>query len=388
MPLGTSFDLLSRIVEQYESEGRSVRAVEASTDDDGTVRATVTVPAAFPGPDGEDGPTLAAESASVDEECGIGVTFSAPHLEDAVERVDAAVSADVRGAATTDDGGLLLTVEVVIEGSTRPSETTSSDATPTADLDTTGDSSASTEEARGPTGDRPSADDTPTRDSSTAGGDGLAADGVGTVEGGTEVTQDGAEALAAVRDESVPPYDDVDYLERLYERCETFTEMSRRIEMDVASETVRRYMIEAGVHAPTTYDTAPRARSEAEDSRVGEGDAEGSDTSTPDDDGAEGSDAVDPDADPVGAEPLVADGVGLPDEVRIPDVVDAVVGSVTLYELARRLDLEEGDARELLQQLNLLEFVPRRLPAGPEQELSHEDVAGHIRRSAPTAGSA
>ena len=95
--------------------------------------------------------------------------------------------------------------------------------------------------------------------------------------------------------------------------------------------------------------------------------------------------APEPSPDAVGAEKLVTDGIGLPNSVRIPDVVDAVVVSVTLYGFARRVGLEQEDARELLQQLNLLDFVPRRLPTGRKQELSHEDVAERIRRCTGSA---
>lgn len=427
MPLGTSFDLLSRIVEQYESEGRSVRSVEATTDDDGAVRATITVPAAFPSPGEGDGSPIVVESATVDGEGGVDVTVSASPVADVAERVDAAVSAEIRAASTTDDGELLLTVEALV-GPSDPSGVTAA-----SDADANRGSSETAGRTDGSTDGRAAGDDAPAgRDSPTDGvevaadGDGLAADGVGvgadgsspgdggdesperverTVEGvgdGSETPPSVVREIAAARDESVPPYDDVDYLERLYDACDTFDEMSRLIEMDVASETVRRYMIEAGVHVPTSYDTAPAREPEPGASETGAPDADpspahGADTDPsvtgaterqePEDTAGSGA-ASDSAGDAVDAEPLVADGVGLPDGVRIPDVVDAVVESVTLHQLAQRLDLERGEARELLQQLNLLDFVPRRLPAEPEQELSHEDVTGRIRRSTPSARSA
>ena len=61
----------------------------------------------------------------------------------------------------------------------------------------------------------------------------------------------GAE-LAAVRDDAIPPYKDTDYLQHLYDSCESFREMSERIDVDVSSSTVRRYMIDVGIHSPAT----------------------------------------------------------------------------------------------------------------------------------------
>jgi hypothetical protein len=58
--------------------------------------------------------------------------------------------------------------------------------------------------------------------------------------------------LEAVRDKSVPPFKDTDYLQCLYDSCETFSEMSEKIDMDVADETVRRYMIDANIHSPSS----------------------------------------------------------------------------------------------------------------------------------------
>jgi hypothetical protein len=408
MSLGTCFDLLSRIVERYESEGGSVRAVETTTDDGRAVRARITVSAAVLGSAGGRRPTLVAESASVDDEGGVEVSFSASNLADVVEHPGVSVDADVRGASSTDDGELVLTVGVVIEPLTDASGITSTDD---ADADTDADTG----------GTQLAADESSDSIEKTVengveafgGGDGTGKDRTEADEcdgDGPTPSPSAAEELAAVRDESVLPCEDVEYLERLYERCETFTEMTRLIEMDVTSETVRRYMIEADIHSPTTYDTIPRT----EESESGASQLRESDTGEPDGPKPEadlstahstvtdspGTDSdeeweseedsssettPEPFPDAVGAEKLVTDGIGLPNSVQIPDVVEAVTVSVTLYGFARRLDLEQEDARELLRQLDLLDFVPRRLPAGRRQEISQEDVAEQIRRSAGSA---
>jgi hypothetical protein len=226
---------------------------------------------------------------------------------------------------------------------------------------------------------------------------------------------DDAAVLAAARDDSVPPYEDVEYLRCLYDVCETFAEMSERIEMDVSAETVRRYMIEADVHSPTSYETTGSSRSSSTSSYSGAtSDAESSGDSTPDDT----ADASDPTAeaspsgvgsddapgDPTDAGPsvsdgsqsdveaaplpdeqLVTDGIGLPEELTLHDVVDAVVDARTVHEVQRELGLEHGRTRQLLRQLNVLDLVLRRVSDAPERRVSFDDVAARIRQCTPDA---
>ena len=400
MSLGTYFDLLSRIVEQYELEGGSVRAIEA-TMDDRAVRAIITL-AAIPNSDDGHEPMLVGESASVNDEGDVEVSFSASRLIDIMERSEAAVNAEVQGASSTDDGELVLTVEVVIEVSTDVSEVTT--------MDGIGVNGTQLAAGEGLTGDEKT---TENGVEAFNGSDKTDGDRTGTAGCGSDGPTPSSfmvEELTAVRDESIPPYEDIDYLEQLYERCETFTEMSQLIEMDVSSETVRRYMIEAGIHTPTSYDTATQTQeSKSEESRLGRPDTGEPNVRKPDADSstAHGTDAdssetdsnerresegdspseatPEPFPDTVGAEKLVTDGIGLPNRVRIPDIVDAVVVSVTLYGFAQRLDLEQEDAQELLRQLDLVDFIPRRLPTRRRQELSHENVAERIRQSAGSA---
>lgn len=50
------------------------------------------------------------------------------------------------------------------------------------------------------------------------------------------------------------------HIRRLYEISETFDEMSDLIELDVSAETVRRYMIDAGIHSPESYATIDQSQ--------------------------------------------------------------------------------------------------------------------------------
>ncbi|NHN58566.1 MULTISPECIES: hypothetical protein [Halorussus] len=54
------------------------------------------------------------------------------------------------------------------------------------------------------------------------------------------------------KEPSRPPYRDPDQLEAVYEKYDTFAEMTDALEVDVTSQTVRRYMIQHGIHEPAS----------------------------------------------------------------------------------------------------------------------------------------
>jgi len=335
MGLQTSFDVLSDVIEQYESSGRSVRNVEATTGAVGDVlEVTMDVPVSIcPASDGAGSPDVTPEAASLAEDGGLVVEFSTPGLG-VFSATGAAVSAEQRGVQVADDG-LRATVSLTV--------------------DPAGDE-------RAPSASPGSAD---------------------RGDGGLGAEPDAAASLAAVRDDSVPPYEDTRYLERLYETCETFAEMSREIEMDVSSETVRRYMIEAGVHDPDSYGTG------ASDGGSGP-DSPATDEAEPGAGGGGGDgDGDDPAADPIetiASEQLVADGIGLPGDLAIEDVADAVVDAMTIHEVHRRLGIGRECTRDLLKQLNLIDLVSRRVGDNPERSVTYEEVASRIRQCTPEEG--
>lgn len=53
------------------------------------------------------------------------------------------------------------------------------------------------------------------------------------------------------RSNTVPAYKDPDALRNVYERYDTFPEMTEALGVDVTSETVRRYMVEYDIHDPS-----------------------------------------------------------------------------------------------------------------------------------------
>ncbi|QLC35362.1 hypothetical protein EFA46_013975 (plasmid) [Halarchaeum sp. CBA1220] len=166
---------------------------------------------------------------------------------------------------------------------------------------------------------------------------------------------------ADVRDPDVPAFRDEPYLAALYARHDTFAEMADAIEMDVADETVRRYMIKHDIHSPDSYgttsdeaDATPSAALDAETAVAGE------------------------DAAPE----LLADGMGLPESVAVDELVDAVNAAETVREVGDALGLERMDAFELLKDLDLLECVLGCLDATDGREVNRDRIVARLREAA------
>jgi len=372
MGLQASFGVISRIVEQYESGGRSVKQLEATVDDGGDLfHVVLDVPVSLCAASGDGAaPSLTPETATLTDGGGLAVEFAGSDLAALPDAVREAVSASEQ-AVRVEDGSVVLTVELTIDPS--GAETARTETAASTSDGAAGDRSgrAGNREAGTATGRTESDTDDMTESDAddVAGSDPRDGAGSDTDDGVESLTDGGGDAPAAVRDESVPPYDDVPYLRRLYETHDTFTAMSEAIEMDVSSETVRRYMIEAGVHDPSSYDI------------VDDGDEEdGSGV----DSAPQPPETADDPMEDVPDEQLVTDGIGLPEGIRIEDVADAVVDSMTVYEVSRKLGLERHRAKELLKQLNLIDLAMRRVDADPERAVSYEEVADRIRQCAPT----
>lgn len=409
-----AFDVLSRVVEQFASHGGSVQHVEATTDETtGGLHATLDLPVPLDGD--ADATAITPRTATMTADGGLEVVFSGFDAA-ALPGIPAATVTD-RSARVAEDR-IVMTVELAIDPD---DDTAAAEAAAAASTESNRDATTedreppATEHTEGATDDTgPMAGER--SDGATGAAETETAEAPDPTTGSTDATADEPSDLAArldaVRDDSVPPYEDTEYLQTLYDACETFTEMSRHIQMDVVSETVRRYMIEAGIHDPTPYNTAAAdATATAEDdagadtaaddvSGESDGMAGGPDDATvaPADGGQPAED--DGDSSPAGMEApstgertatadeaempdeqLMADGVGLPEHLSVGDVVTAVVESVTVYEVQRRLGLGQRRTRELLEQLDLLDLVLHRVAADPG-EVTRDDVVARIRRRA------
>lgn len=194
-----------------------------------------------------------------------------------------------------------------------------------------------------------------------------------------------------------PAYADPAKLRRVYEKHDTFEEMTEALDVEVTPATVRRHMIKYGIYDPSADagdDEPPSERSvssardrrspdDRPDSRrrTSEAGEESADTDEP------GTDSDD--ADPVESiRELLArrddsrvplpDDDELPDGITVPDVIDAVVASQTVYQVATHLETNRETAREVLEQADLLDLVERRLDAETTREERERKVAARI----------
>jgi hypothetical protein len=383
MTLQTSFDVLSRVVEQYESRGRTVGRVEATADKAGDgLDATLEVPVSLcAAEDDSERSMLTPETAEMTAG-GVQVAFSTSPLAALPQSTAAAVSASEESVHVV-DGDIILTVHLRIDPQKADDAMPDSDDRETVDEGTTpppmDESDPEEPETENPEADE---DSDPTND------------------------------LAAVRDESVPPYEDTAYLRRLYETCDTFTQMSETIAMEVSSETVRRYMITADIHDPESYDLVEEtgtgddseliAGSDTETEADGRDDSAGATESERSDDPEDPSEGVEESTEASGSadapvrpettddpldelpdEQLVTDGSGLPGDTEVTDVAEAVVESMTVYEVQEYLGLERRETQEMLKRLNLIDFTMRRLSEQPEREVSYDQVVTRICQCAP-----
>lgn len=203
------------------------------------------------------------------------------------------------------------------------------------------------------------------------------------------------------RNRNVPPFRDPDLLAEVYESCETFAEMSEVIDMDVTAETVRRYMIDYGIHEPNTYstdsgtaessgsDTDTETDSPADDPVADAGtDSEGeTDDRTASSSGtgertetakAAGTDSED--VSPV----VVTDGLGLPDDITVDTLVETVSRSNTIYEVKQDVGLERDETVELLRRLNLVDLVVGRVTTEHERNIGRETILDRLREASAT----
>ena len=180
--------------------------------------------------------------------------------------------------------------------------------------------------------------------------------------------------------DSVPAYKDPEALQAAYEACDTFPEMTEALDADVTSETVRRYMVEYDIHDPT--DTTPQAGelslTDVQADSETDTDASSPVESDPSEDGV-GDNTQSEEADGLGArsvadllaeadsqdtdDNLVADGIGISQDVTVADLAQAVTQSTSLDEVTQRLDLSQTHARRLLLELDLLDLITHRLAA-------------------------
>lgn len=233
----------------------------------------------------------------------------------------------------------------------------------------------------------------------------------------TGTSTSGARTVTGSQSNSLPSYKDPEALQAVYEAYDTFPEMTEALGADVTSETVRRYMVKYDIHDPS--DNTPQTRdfnpsstgsrteresggnqnesnqvpgseskstqlsgseseSAASEEPTDEDEPTGRDTTT--DRGAQsGTDTDDGASDELGNrsvaemlaesdsqqgdDKIVADGLGIPRDLTVAEFAAVINQSNTTRDVKQRLEMSQGNARRLLQELNLISFVTHRLAA-------------------------
>ncbi|MDQ2052671.1 hypothetical protein RBH26_19630 [Natronolimnohabitans sp. A-GB9] len=378
MGVSASIGILSQTIERYEADNGEIHRVDATVRDD-TDGPSVSVDVAVPLSTGRSTTDSTPADVTIDDDGGLRLEFPPSVVPAIDEYTPADVSSVQDGATVTADGTVLVTFTLGLEEETeRTAAAVTSGEDETSDDDTEASQAGQNTPLESLENAAANDDWESQAEASTNESDDRSAPD--SVDEG-ESTDDAAidpeieRALATARNEDLPPYDDVEYLQCLYDSFETFTAMAKALEMDVASETVRRYMIDAGIHEPASYDT-PTPDDAASDAE--------SESKRTDDVDVDGTTAIDDPAEPTAEKQLVADGIGLPEDVEIGALLDALETSMTLHDVSRQLDLERERARDLLEQLNLIDLVVKRVYASddPGRRPDRDEIVDRIRESA------
>lgn len=364
------------------------------------------------------------------------------NLADLVDGIDG-TDADVVEAnpeSFTDDGSLIATVRVRLppDGNVDVGRTEQAvETTPETGDPAPGEGGGGTETIE----ETPQADgaDEESAGSSSGAGTGAATNETEPVEepaddDAVECTRDGCSSTfdtehgmrihRSKAHDSGGPERDADRLREVYERHDSFAAMREALDADVSAQTVRRWMMDEGIHVTNGgSDGASAGAPEAEGPEpddVGSAAEQGETETEPDDgedngpgetsvetesdDGA-GSRSVGADAESAGetddeAAPRNPAGQGsdtspelsevdasLPEGVTAAGLCEAVDEASTLYDVQKRLELDRETTRTVLSEYDLLELVHGRVADKHRREELKDEIDDRLEANASTVNS-
>jgi hypothetical protein len=192
------------------------------------------------------------------------------------------------------------------------------------------------------------------------------------------------------------PHRDPDRLREVYERHETFDEMTAALGVDVTAQTVRRSMMSLGIHDPgagsrdggEVVDGASTADDAGEAHEGGDADERGDQGPTGTEEPADvtetgatvedRTDTGEPVEEPARTVDEPAVESVLPEAVDADVLVTAVRDASTLYQVQRALGMEREEVQHLLAELGLLELVHGRVATEAERDLDREAIERRI----------
>ena len=187
---------------------------------------------------------------------------------------------------------------------------------------------------------------------------------------------------------------DPEALADTYERRDSFERMRTALDADISAQTVHRWMIEEGIHTPSTVEadatedgreqtgSEPAADGrEHGDRAAGDNPETGGDAGAKAPDDGDGSASSDPEASVLGP--------GTDEDLRgaltADDLQQAVESASTLYEVQQQLDLDREEARELLAEFDLLELVHGRVADRHRREELKDEIDDRLQANASPA---
>lgn len=341
MGIGSTFCQLGQFLDEWETEGATIQSVTLTEEtgvgerEDRTADVTFELPIGEISENGNSGvtckPTTATDgSLTLNLETDLGVP----------DTIDLPVDVEPVDATFQSDGKIAVTTEITVFESTTRS--ISSDSRADKIESNVSDSSSPSEIDRS----LPTSKDEDIPEPET---------------GRSSRENRGASDDADSRTRDVPPFKDPDLLREIYDSHDTFAEMADALDMDVTGETVRRYMIDYDIHQPTSYRSSDDSDPESDPDAW---DGNGNQPTT--------------DADQQAI--VLSDGVGLPENVTVEDLIETVNRSNTIYEVKEDLDLERKEAHRMLKELNLIDLVLGRLDDETSHSMTREDVIERLRQ--------
>jgi hypothetical protein len=173
-------------------------------------------------------------------------------------------------------------------------------------------------------------------------------------------------------DADLPAYRDPERLREAYEAHDTLTEIRDALGADVAVTTIRRHLLEHGIHDPNTGDEPSEPGGDRSQLEQG---ATAAESGEPD---AVEEGAVDAGAMPSGPDVLDADTEVAPG-VTVAEFREALHGAATVSGVERELNLDRETTVELLREYDLLDVVGGRVADKPNRESVCAEVDDRLR---------
>lgn len=203
----------------------------------------------------------------------------------------------------------------------------------------------------------------------------------------TETAEADTRAPTPVDGQALPAYQDPAKLRAVYEEYDTFKAMTEALAVDVTPETVRRYMIEHGIHTPNpknsdTGSNAPNAEGapvdEGTETQVSNGQVAANNDTPGTGDARRGARAPSTSTDWQDNLNLPTD-VDLPRDLTLDELAETISKANTVYEIQQQVDMREDDIRQLLKDLELYEYIMGRLSTVDERQVSVDEIHTRLR---------